>query len=33
MLIATHDMGFARDIASRVCCLAGGQIIVDAGRL
>ena len=42
MLIATHEMGFARDIASRVCFLADGQIertrrflrrIVDAGRL
>jgi polar amino acid transport system ATP-binding protein len=27
MLIATHEMGFARDIASRVCFLADGQII------
>jgi polar amino acid transport system ATP-binding protein len=26
MLIATHEMGFARDIASRVCFLADGQI-------
>ena len=25
MLIATHEMGFARDIASRVCFLADGQ--------
>jgi polar amino acid transport system ATP-binding protein len=30
MLIATHEMGFARDIASRVCFLADGQIIEDA---
>jgi polar amino acid transport system ATP-binding protein len=27
MLIATHEMGFARDIASRVCFLDGGQIL------
>jgi polar amino acid transport system ATP-binding protein len=30
MLIATHEMGFARDIASRVCFLADGQIVEDA---
>jgi polar amino acid transport system ATP-binding protein len=30
MLIATHEMGFARDIANRVCFLAGGQIVEDA---
>jgi len=30
MLIATHEMGFARDIARRVCFLADGQIIEDA---
>jgi polar amino acid transport system ATP-binding protein len=30
MLIATHEMGFARDIASRVCFLADGTIIEDA---
>ena len=27
MLIATHEMGFARDIASRVCFLEDGQIV------
>ncbi len=27
MLIATHEMGFARDIASRVCFLDGGCIL------
>ncbi|HEY5629023.1 MAG TPA: amino acid ABC transporter ATP-binding protein [Candidatus Limnocylindrales bacterium] len=27
MLIATHEMGFARDIASRVCFLDGGRIL------
>jgi polar amino acid transport system ATP-binding protein len=27
MLIATHEMGFARDIANRVCFLDGGRII------
>jgi polar amino acid transport system ATP-binding protein len=30
MLIATHEMGFARDIASRVCFLADGGIVEDA---
>jgi polar amino acid transport system ATP-binding protein len=30
MLIATHEMGFARDIAHRVCFLADGMIIEDA---
>jgi polar amino acid transport system ATP-binding protein len=30
MLIATHEMGFARDIASQVCFLSGGQIIEQA---
>ena len=27
MLIATHEMGFARDIAQRVCFLDGGVIL------
>jgi polar amino acid transport system ATP-binding protein len=27
MIIATHEMGFARDIASRVCVLDGGVIL------
>jgi polar amino acid transport system ATP-binding protein len=27
MLIATHEMGFARDIADRVCFLDGGRIL------
>ena len=27
MLIATHEMGFAREIANRVCFLDGGQIV------
>jgi polar amino acid transport system ATP-binding protein len=27
MLIATHEMGFARDIANRVCFLDGGRIL------
>ena len=27
MLIATHEMGFARDIADRVCFLEGGKIL------
>ena len=30
MLIATHEMRFARDIASRVCFLADGQIAEQA---
>ena len=30
MLIATHEMGFARDIANRVCFLADGTIVEDA---
>jgi polar amino acid transport system ATP-binding protein len=29
MLIATHEMGFARDIASRVCFLDGGLILEE----
>jgi polar amino acid transport system ATP-binding protein len=30
MLIATHEMGFARDIADRVCFLEDGRIVEDA---
>jgi polar amino acid transport system ATP-binding protein len=30
MVIATHEMGFARNIAHRVCFLAEGRIIEDA---
>jgi polar amino acid transport system ATP-binding protein len=29
MLIATHEMGFARDVANRVCFLDGGVIIEE----
>jgi polar amino acid transport system ATP-binding protein len=29
MIIATHEMGFARDIADRVCFLHQGQILED----
>jgi polar amino acid transport system ATP-binding protein len=29
MLIATHEMGFARDIADRVCFLDGGVILEE----
>jgi polar amino acid transport system ATP-binding protein len=29
MLIATHEMGFARDVAHRVCFLDAGRIIED----
>jgi len=31
MLIATHEMGFAREIATRVCFLEGG-VILEQGR-
>ena len=30
MLIATHEMGFARDVANTVCFLEGG-VIVESG--
>jgi polar amino acid transport system ATP-binding protein len=30
MVIATHEMGFARDIADRVCFLEEGRIIEEA---
>lgn len=35
MLIATHEMGFARDIADRVCFLEGGRILEEGppGRI
>jgi polar amino acid transport system ATP-binding protein len=29
MVIATHEMGFARDIAHRVCFLDGGRIVEE----
>lgn len=29
MLVATHEMGFARDIAHRVCFLDGGRILEE----
>jgi polar amino acid transport system ATP-binding protein len=29
MLIATHEMGFARDIAGRVCVLDDGVILEE----
>jgi polar amino acid transport system ATP-binding protein len=29
MLIATHEMGFARDIARRVCFLDGGVLLEE----
>ncbi len=29
MLIATHEMGFARDVASRVCFLDDGLILEE----
>lgn len=30
MLLATHEMGFAREIADRVCFLHQGRILEDA---
>ena len=32
MLIATHEMGFARQVADRVCFLDGGRILERARR-
>jgi polar amino acid transport system ATP-binding protein len=29
MVIATHEMGFARDVANRVCFLAGGRMLEE----
>jgi polar amino acid transport system ATP-binding protein len=29
MLIVTHEMGFARDVADRVCFLDGGRIVEE----
>jgi polar amino acid transport system ATP-binding protein len=29
MLIATHEMGFARDVANRVCFLHEGRILEE----
>jgi polar amino acid transport system ATP-binding protein len=26
-VLATHEMGFARDVANRVCFLDGGQVL------
>jgi polar amino acid transport system ATP-binding protein len=31
MLVVTHEMGFAREVADRVCFLHGGQIIEEGG--
>jgi len=31
MVIATHEMGFARDVADRICFLDGG-VILEQGR-
>lgn len=30
MLVVTHEMGFAREVADRVLFIADGQILVDA---
>ena len=32
MVIATHEMGFARDIADRVCFLDAGRILRGRAR-
>ena len=29
MIIATHEMGFAREVADRVCFLDGGAILEE----
>ena len=29
MIIATHEMGFAREVASKVCFLDGGRILEE----
>jgi len=29
MLVATHEMGFCRDVAHRVCFLDGGHILEE----
>jgi polar amino acid transport system ATP-binding protein len=29
MVLATHEMSFARDIANRVCFLDGGRIVEE----
>jgi len=29
MLLATHEMGFARDVANRVCFLSEGRVLED----
>jgi polar amino acid transport system ATP-binding protein len=29
MLLATHEMGFARDVADRVCFLDGGRVLEE----
>jgi polar amino acid transport system ATP-binding protein len=30
MILATHEMGFARDVADRVCFLHEGRVLEDA---
>jgi len=30
MLVVTHEMGFARDVADRVLVMADGEIVEDA---
>ncbi|MND05004.1 Glutamine transport ATP-binding protein GlnQ [compost metagenome] len=29
MIVATHEMGFARDVATKVCYLHGGHILEE----
>ena len=32
MLCVTHEMSFARDVASRILFLDGGQLVCDSGK-
>jgi polar amino acid transport system ATP-binding protein len=29
MVLATHEMGFARDVANRICFLDRGRVLAD----
>ena len=29
MVLATHEMGFARDVATKVCFLDGGRVLEE----
>ena len=32
MVVVTHEMGFAREVADRVVFMDGGRIVVESGR-